>query len=180
MAENFKGKSIDIKKMGLYLILLLALLRFLIYPLHDSLQEKRVLLDEWYENYRLKSRVFEKLKEGQTEKAAIERSTLLSHFYDQGVSSSYIQVEVLGQIQKLAEKNGLTLLNFEMLEPVVGKGVSEIPILIRLKGPPGPLIEILKAIEQGEKVLGIRSLEISRADPDLNFFLTLSSFRMEK
>lgn len=180
MAENLKQKNIDIKKIGIYLIIILALLRFLIYPLHASLQEKKVLLGERHESYRLKSRVFEKQREDQGEKGAVERSALLPHLYDRGVSYSNIQVEVLGQAQKLAEKNGLAILNFEILEPIVGKGISEPPILIRLKGQPGPFIEILKAIEKGEKALSVRSMEITRSDPDLNFSLTISSFRLEK
>ena len=180
MADNFKQNNIDIKKIGIYLIIILALLRFLIYPLHASLQEKKVLLGEWYESYRLKSRVFEKQREDQGEKGIIERSALLPHLYDKGVSYSNIQVEVLEQLKKLAEKNGLTILNFEILEPIVGKGISELTILIRLKGQPGPFIEILKAIEKGEKALSVRSMEISRSDPDLNFSLTISSFRLEK
>lgn len=180
MAENLKSKNVEIKKIGIYLILLLALLRFLIYPLHDSLQEKRVLLGEWHESYRLKSRVFDKQKEDQAEVGAVERRSLLPHLYDKGTPYSNIQVEVLEQVQKLAEKNGLTILNFEIFEPILGKGISELPVLIRLKGQPGPFIEILKAIEKGERALSVRSMEIARSDPDLTFFLTISSFRLER
>lgn len=180
MAENLKPKNIDIKKIGIYLIIILALLRFLIYPLHASLQEKKVLLGEWFESYRLKSRVFEKQREDQGEKSAVERSALFPHLYDKGIPYSDMQVEVLEQLQKLAEKNGLNILNFEILEPIVGKGISEVPILIRLRGQPGPFIEILKAIEKSERALSFRSMEISRSDPDLNFSLTISSFRLEK
>lgn len=180
MAENLKQKNIEIRVIGIYIIIILALLRFLIYPLHASLLEKKVLLGEWYESYRLKSRVFEKQRENQGEKGIIERSALLPDINDKGIPYSNMQVEVLERLQKLAEKNGLTILNFEILEPIVGKGISEVPILIRLRGQPGPFIEILKAIEKSERALSFRSMEITRSDPELNFSLTISSFRLEK
>jgi hypothetical protein len=180
LADNFKPKNIDIKKIGIYLIIILALIRFLIYPLHASLQEKRILLGEWYESYRLKSRVSEKQREDQGEKGIVERSALFPHIYDKGVPYTNIQVEVLEQVLKIAEKDGLTILNFEMLEPGVGKGVSEVPVLVRLKGPPGPFIEILETIEKGEKALSIRSLEITKSGEDQVFSLTLSAFRLER
>lgn len=180
MADNFKPKNIDIKKIGIYLIIILALIRFLIYPLHASLQKKRVLLGEWYESYRLKSQVQERQKRDQGEKTLLGKDALLPYLYDKGILYSNIQSEIIEQIINIAGKKGLTVLNFEMLEPGVGKGVSEVPVLVRLKGPPGPFIEILKAIEKGEKALSVRSMEISRSDPDLNFSLTISSFRLEK
>jgi len=180
LAETSQKEHIRIRVIGIYVIIILALIRFLVYPLNAALQGEKTLLGEWYESYRLKSRVFEQQKEDQGEKGIIERSALLPHIYDKGIPHSNMQVDVLEQTKKLIEKNGLTVLNFEILEPIVGKGISEVPILIRLRGQPGPFIEILKAIEKGERALSIRSMEITRSGPDLNFSLTISSFRLEK
>ena len=179
MAENLKEKNIEIKRIGIYVIIILALIRFLIYPLHASLQEKKVLLGEWYENYRIKSQVFERQREGQGIKIVVEKNALFPHLYDKEGPNSYIQSDVLEWITKIAEKKGLTILNFEMLEPIVGKGVSELPILVRLKGAPGPFIEILEAIEKSERVLGIRSMEITKSGQDQLYSLTISAFRVE-
>ena len=180
MAENLKQKNIEIKRIGIYIIIILALIRFLIYPLHASLREKKVLLGEWNENYRIKSQVLEKQRENLGEKTVLKKDALFPYLYDKGVPNSYIQSDVLEQVTKLAEKKGLTVLNFEMLEPVAGKGISEVPVLIRLKGKPGGFIEILKAIEMGKKILSVKSMEINRADPDFTFSLTLSAFRVER
>jgi Tfp pilus assembly protein PilO len=172
-------KKIEIKRIGVYIIILLALIRFLIYPLNASLREKKVLLGEWSENYRLKAQVFDRQKEGRQEKIVVEKSALFSHLFDKGVSNSYIQSDVLEWITNIAEKKGLTIMNFEMLEPIAGKGVSEIPILVRLKGMPGPFIEILEAIEKGERALSIRSMEVNKMGQDQVFSLTISAFRVE-
>lgn len=170
----------DIKKIGIYLIIILALVRFLIYPLHASLHNKRVLLDEWYESYRLKSQVQERQKRDQGEKALLGKDALLPYLYDKGILYSNIQSEIIEQIINIAGKKGLTVINFEMLEPGVGKGVSEVPVLVRLKGPPGAFIETLETIEKSEKALSVRSMEITKSGQDQVFSLTLSAFRLEK
>lgn len=177
MAET--PKKINIRVLGIYLIILLALIRFVIYPLHESLQEKKILLNEWNKSYKVKSQVFERLKGSQELKNVVEKSELFPQLFDKGVSNSYIQSHILEWIIKMAEKKGLTVVNFEMLEPVVGKSISEVSILIRLKGMPDQVIEILEAIEKDERVLSIRSMEISRSGQDQVFSLTLSAFRIE-
>jgi hypothetical protein len=45
---------------------------------------------------------------------------------------------------------------------------------------PGPFIEVLEAIEQGERALSIISMEITKGERDQLFSLTISAFRLEK
>ena len=44
---------------------------------------------------------------------------------------------------------------------------------------PGPVIEILEAIEKGERALSIRSIEVNKMGQDQVFSLTISAFRVE-
>jgi len=161
---------------GLYILVILALLRFLIFPLHGAVEKKKILLSEQLETYRLKYQIQERQRGNQGPNLIVEKSVLFPSLYDKGNSYSFIQSDVM----KLAEKTGLTVQNFEMLVPSAGKGISEVPVLIRLKGQPGGFIEILKAIEMGKKILTIKSMEINRTDPDFTFSLTLSAFRVER
>lgn len=179
MAETFDQKPIQIRMIGIYIIIILALLRFLIFPLHGGIQEKKIVLGEQQETYSLKYQAFERQRENPGEKSGVEKGALLPQLYDKGTSSSYIYSEVLEQVTKLAEKRGLIVVNFEMLEPVAGKIISEIPILVRLRGQPGPFIEVLDTIKNGEKLLNIRSMEITKTGQDQFFSLTISAFRME-
>jgi len=179
MAETLK--KINIRAIGIYLVIILAILRILIYPLHATLQEKRVLLDERKESYRLKLQVMEKQLKGQKEEKVVQKKALLPHLYDKGIQASYIQSEILEKVTRIAEGKGLNIINFEMLEPVLGKHLSEIPILVRLRGPSRGFIEALEWVEKSERVLSIRSMEISKeVTGDQLFSLTLSAFRMEK
>jgi hypothetical protein len=165
---------------GLYILVILALLRFLIFPLHGAVEKKKILLEEQLETYRLKYQIQERQRGNQGPNLVVEKSVLFPSLYDKGNSYSFIQSDVIEQVMKLAEKTGLTVQNFEMLVPSAGKGISEVPVLIRLKGQPGGFIEILKAIEMGKKILTIKSMEINRTDPDFTFSLTLSAFRVER
>jgi Tfp pilus assembly protein PilO len=183
LAETPDQKPVQIRVIGIYVIIILALLRFLIFPLQGAIQEKKVLLGEQQETYNLKYRAFERQRENQREKrgmeTGVEKDDLLPQLYDKGTSNSYIYSEVLEQVTKFAEKRGLIVVNFEMLEPVAGKIISEIPILVRLRGQPGPFIEVLDTIKNGEKLLNIRSMEITKTGQDQFFSLTISAFRVE-
>jgi Tfp pilus assembly protein PilO len=183
LAETPDQKPVQIRVIGIYVIIILALLRFLLFPLHGSIQEKKIVLGEQQETYSLKYQVFERQRENQREKrgmeTGVERDDLLPQLYDKGTSNSYIYSEVLEQVTKFAEKRGLIVVNFEMLEPVAGKNISEIPILVRLRGQPGPFIEVLDTIKNGEKLLNIRSMEITKTGRDQFFSLTISVFRVE-
>ena len=183
LAETTDQKPIQIKVLGIYAIVILALLRFLIFPLHDTIEEKKAVLGEQQETYNLKYQVFERQRENQVVKAGkgpgVEKEVLLPHLYDKGVSNSTIYSDVLEKVTKLAENKGLTVISFETLEPAAGKNVSEVPILVRLKGQPGPFIEVLDTVEKSGKVLSIRSMEISKSGQDQVFSLTISAFRVE-
>ena len=136
------------KIIGLYAIIILALLRFLIYPLNSALQEKRVLLGEQFESYQIKGQILDRQSKNREEKVVVE-------------------------------KKGLLVLNFEMMDPLSGKNITEVSVSVRLKGKAGAFIEILEDLEKSEKVLGIRSLEITKSEPDHVFYLILSGFKME-
>lgn len=180
MAETPKQEQIQIKVIGIYIVVILILLRFLIYPLQAAVQEKKTLLRDLSETYQIKSQVQERQKRDQGEKTLLGKDALLPYLYDKGTLYSNIQSEIIEQIIKIAREKGSTVINFEMLEPGVGKGVSEVPVLVRLKGSPGPLLETLETIEKAEKVLSIRSMEVARSGQEGVVTLTLSAFRLEK
>ena len=180
MAEEPRQERLQIRVIGIYIIVILILLRFLVYPLPAAIQEKKTLLVDLYETYRLKSQVQERQKADQGQKPSSDKDPLLLRLYDKGIPYSNIQSDIIEQIIKTAGEKGLTVINFEILEPGVGKDVSELPVVVRMKGAPGPLIEILETIEKSEKVLSVRSMEIAKSGQDQTFSLTLSAFRLER
>ena len=183
MAETINEKPIQIKVLGIYIIITLALLRFFVVPLHSTIQEKKAVLEEQQETYNIKYQVFERQRENQGKKTrtetGVDKNTVLLQLYGKGTPNSYIYSEVLERVTKLAEGRGLTVVNFETLEPVAGKTISEVPIVVRLRGQPAPFIEVLDVLKKSEKLLSIRSTEITKTGQDQFFSLTISAFRVE-
>ena len=169
----------QLKIIGLYAIIILVLLRFLIYPLNSALQEKRVLLGEQFESYQIKGQILDRQSKNREEKVVVEKKDILPHLYEKTIPNFHIQSDILEQVIKIAEKKGLLVLNFEMMDPLSGKNITEVSVSVRLKGKAGAFIEILEDLEKSEKVLGIRSLEITKSEPDHVFYLILSGFKME-
>lgn len=177
LLDTTKG---NLKTIGLYLVIILGLVRFLIYPLQGSVKEKKILWDERLESYRLKVLVSQRQKEAPEEKKSVDKSALSPHLFAKGIKATQIQSDVLEQFIKLAEKNGLKVINFEISEPIIGKGLTELPFMIRLQGQPWGLLETIKAGEKEEKVLNLKSIEINRLGADLSFSLTYSLFRLDQ
>lgn len=176
----------EIRSIGVYLIVILALIRFLVYPLYASVDGGKKMLAEQYESYQVKTSLLErqildkKKQERGSKTPAIDQHTVLSKFYDKGIRYSSIQADIIESLVKLVENKGMMVLDFELLEPVAGQNISEVPVLIRISGRPGPFIDVLGETELSDKALIIKSMEINKVGSDFRFFVTLSAFRKER
>lgn len=175
----------EIRNIGIYLIVALALIRFLIYPLHASVDGKKKMLAEQIETYQIKTSLLgkhlsDKQKQAVGRKPATDQRAVLSKAYEKGSRFSRIQADTVESFVKLAEKKGLMVLDFELLEPATGRTISDVPVLIRISGQPGAFIDLLADIEQNDKALKVKTMEINKVGADFRFFVTLSAFRMEQ
>ena len=170
------------KVIGLYAVIILALVRFVVYPLHDAGAKKQVLFTDLYETYQLK--VQHSTRQGlnkdkpvnvRTGKEVVGRS-----LYEKVMPFSAIQADVLENIIKIAEKNGLTVQNFEMQEPTTGTVISDVPVLIRLTGKPEHQIKLIKTVLSDERIMLMKSLDMSKTGKDITLAMTMVAFRMEK
>ena len=168
-----------IKDYGVAVILILAVLRLVIYPLHATVKDRKMILADQQQTFLTKSRLLEKARftrstdgGGNVEK---ERST----FYSQDWRLSSIQAEMLSAISNAAAKKGLTISGFEIPEAITVNGVGEITVVLRFSGDARSCIELLKSIRDSKKMMLVKSMEISSGAREMNFVLTISSFRTE-
>jgi len=169
------------RAVGFYLILLLVLMRFLVYPLNTAVAGRKVNIAEQYENYKLKYRLLERQKgEKQNTRPIVDKTALFPQVYEKGVGYSHIQADILEEITKFVEAKGMTVLNFEMQEPIIGKEVSEVPVIIRIQAKPSGIMETMEMIERNRKALRIKSVEINKGGQDFQLALTIAAFRVEK
>ena len=178
MADLNRKKTL--RTVGLYILVILALARFLIYPMNAAVAGKKVSLDEQYESYTLKYRLLERQKGDQSGGAKVDKTLLFPHLYEKSINYSRIQTDILEKVIKFAEKKKMILYNFEMPEPAIGKNVSEVPVIVRFQGKPLDFMETLEMLEKDTMILRIKSTEISKIGKDFNYLLTICAFRVEK
>ena len=178
MADLNRQKAL--RTVGLYILVVLALARLLLYPMDAAVAAKKVSLAEQYESYKLKYRLSERQKADHASRTSVDRTALLPQLYDKGIAYSHIQTDILEKVIKLAENKKMTLLNFELPEPAIGKSVTEVPVLVRFEGRPLDFMETLEMIEKDTMVLRIKSTEVSKTGKDFHYSLTISAFRVEK
>ncbi len=175
------GKQEQIRTVGIYLIIVLALLRFLIYPLYTGLEKQKQLLDEQQKNYSLKLRVLNQQQRGEAQlNPVVEKEELSPCLYEKTQSLTQIQLDIVHRFNVLAKEKGGELVRFEMLETIPRNTLSEAPVTLWFSGQPQTLMNILQAAEKTGKALNVKGMEISKGTKDYLLSLTLSAYRLEK
>ncbi|OPY86680.1 MAG: hypothetical protein A4E72_01619 [Syntrophus sp. PtaU1.Bin208] len=176
-----EGKQERIRTIGIYLIIVLALLRFLIYPLYTGLEKQKQLLAEQQKNYSLKLRILNMQQRGETPlNPVVEKKELSPYLYEKTQSLTQVQLDIVHRLHALAKEKGGALVRFEMLETIPRNTLSEAPVTLWISGQPKALMDILQAAEKTGKALEIKGMEISKGTKDYLLSLTLSAYRMEK
>lgn len=173
------GDNNWVKSIGVYLIIILALLRFLIYPLHAAVKDRRVQFDERRETYMLKSRLLQQARRAMNTGPGKAMDKVRLSLYPREAGVSEIQADVLAAISQYAEQKGVTVSAFEMPEAVAGKKISEVSVIIRFTGSAKSFIELLTSIRDNKKILAVRTIDVSVNGQSMAFSMTVSTFRVE-
>ena len=168
-----------VKTIGVYIIVILALLRFLIYPLHAAIKDRRAIFADQQETYLLKSRLLQQARQTRDAEDVKDPDKMRSALYPRDMRISDIQTETLASLVKYAEKNGLNVLGFEMPEVAGSEKISEVPVVIRLSGNAESFIKLLKSIQGNKKILQVKVMDISVSGEGMTFLVTVNAFRME-
>ena len=177
MNSNLAG----IKALGPYAVILLVIIRFMIIPLHNSLANKKVLVQERQELLQSKQSVLQRqILEKGTRKAIVDKETIAKVFYAKDLPDTAIQAELVKNLIETAEKKKLTVINFELPDVAREKELSEVGAILRLKGQPLALVELLRAVDDWPKALKVKSLEFAKSGADYIVTLTVSGYRIER
>lgn len=170
------------KTLLLLSLFIIVILKFLIVPLRHSVDDKKALLSTAIETYRSKSMMLKAYKDTKSISAEDEmnKNLLLKSVYEKRIPFIAIQADVLQSILDAAEKEKLTVLNFEFPEAMPDKDISEIPVLVRLKGPHKAVIALLQAIEANRMALKCKQFEGQNSNQDFLISVLVTAFRMER
>jgi hypothetical protein len=170
----------DLKTLGVYLIVILAILKFALIPLDSSLKTKRAILNEYIDTYRMRSYMQGKHVPAPEANISVEEERrLLKLIAHKESPIPAIQSETLESVIKKAEKNGLTVVNFELPDAARGKNITGVSVLLRVKGMPKALVGLLKEIKTMERLTDVRAIETAKSGDEFIFTITLTTYRME-
>lgn len=175
----FKRERLRI--MGIYLIIILVFLRFVLWPLSSSVEDKTNLLDEYLETYRTMAMLVQRKKSGDDtidKSDTGQKKKLIASLYPKDSRISEIQPETIRAVLEIAEMNDLSVINFQLPDATISKDLSEVSIVIRLSGMPKAIINLLKEINQMEKLTDVRILQLIKSN-QLTLILTLTRYRIE-
>lgn len=157
-------------------------LKFLVIPLRHSVGNKESLLNASLDTYRSRSAMVRAYKEAKaaSDDEAARNQLLLKSVYEKKKPFIVIQSEVIQTIFDEAEKQKVTLLNFEFPDTIVDKEISETPVQVRFKGPHKGAIGLLKAIEASKTILRCKQFEAQNSGQDFLFSALVVAYRIER
>ena len=177
-----QDKQQKIKVIGLYVIIVLAVMRFLLYPLYGAVQSAKTLLADEYANYHAKQQLLVKYRQaGEAARpATVSSQAIVPRLYEKGIPIATIQAEVLESLLKKADLCRLTVQNYETPEAAGGKSMGVIPVVIRVQGSAEGFIQFLQEISKEKKVLSVQSMEVRTIGAETRYDLTIAAFRLLK
>lgn len=176
----FKRERLRI--IGIYLIIILCLLMFVLSPLNKSLKDKKTILNGYLEAYETKAMLVQRKKQvdkTMSKSISEQEKELLASLYTKDSLVSEIQIKTLKAITKSVEKHGLELVNFQFPEKAVSKDLGEVSIIVNIKGMPKAIIGLLKEINQMAMITDVKNLQITSSRKQYTVGLTLANYRIE-
>jgi Tfp pilus assembly protein PilO len=171
-----------LRLLGIYVIVILMVLRFFVVPYSHSLQSKKELLESLVETYQSNTQRISNL---ENQKKVQQEETLLQiqldkDFYPKSMPYTIIQVNLLKKLIEKAAKNKLDFVNFELPEVNTGKNVSQIKVVLRLNGEPKDFVNFLGSLNKLNKKTDITSLQITKAMQNKFLYtITFAVYRIE-
>lgn len=177
--------GINLKTAGLYLVAILVIFRFILLPLDSSINNRAVLLNEHTETYRARLAMLERQGgqarvKGKNKASEEEDKKVIESLYPKDLPYTVIQSEMLMELMKEAEKEGLTVFNFELAEIAPGEALSEVSVVLRLNGFPQELIKFMGLLEKLPKKISLRAFQADKNAAQFLFTLTLTAYRVER
>lgn len=164
----------QLKKIGLYLLIVLSIIRFVSVPLNNTVKEKKTTIGQYLDTYQSKVELLKRHRPSEDAPELGGISTKLLH--SNGKRDSTVQTEILSFTTRTAEEEGLSVINFELIEAVEEPLYKEIPIFIRLKGNIENSLEFFKAIQKKTPVLRTIDMEFVVGREDCRINLRLAGY----
>lgn len=168
----------EFRKIAIYLVIILVIIRFLVAPQVSALNDKKALYREVKETYQNKLKL---LKQSDEEDLNSKLQFKKEWIYEKKISYIEIQTKLLHHILSIAEREGLSILNYELPEVTISKGsITDVPVIVRLRGKPQGINGLIIELMNMEKKFVFKQFETFKYDQDIGFTFNIIVFRAEK
>lgn len=165
-----------LKTPGIYIVIMLTVIRFLIVPLHHNLTAKKIVFADKIEVYNTKKAFLDRQGGEGRKDIPADKGKLTELLYAKAQPASAVQAEVLKDLIERANKKGLTLASFELPEVIPGKSLTEVNVVLRFSGRASVVIEFLGELEKQKRRLNPKIFEIYTSGEEQFVNLTVSAF----
>lgn len=160
-----------LKKILLYVLIILLVIRFFFVPLYREYKEKK-------ETLLRKVKAYENTLILQSKNPVVSDDLINRVYYKEEIS--LIQTLLVSYIEDFCKKNNIMLANFDLIEPSKYGQVTEINIALKLEGKPSQIIKFLDDIKRYPKILDVKNFEALETEHRYTFTIVLSTYRIEK
>ncbi len=169
-----------LKIVAIYILAILLVLRLAVVPLYGSVKAKKELLKDYTNTYNTKVQALERHRAEKAQSGVGDMKQLIDALYTKDEPLSTIQSDTLMRLTTAAEEKGLTVVSYEMSEVSGSKVISEVPVLIRLRGEPKKFNELLTEISNWDKKVKFKQFDVSNTPQGIQYMLVITVFRAEK
>lgn len=174
-------KSIDRKKLGIYIIIILSILRFIIYPMNEKIKEDKSKLNSKLKDYMEDIKLYTS-KKIETPKEETKSSKIsIENLHKSDEKAKDIQISIAKIVKKYAKKNNISIQSIEMPKPSKTKYIEQIDVKIRLSTQdPYKIFSLLQYLEAMPKYTIIRETQINAFGANVNFYFTITTYKLVK
>jgi len=182
IGSNFKSyyEKVDRKKLLVYTLIILTILRFVVYPLKEHVKEDKETLQSKLKNYMEDIKLYTSKKpiNINVEK---ETSVSIENLHTQDEKAKEIQINLVKIVKSYAKKNNLNLQNIEIPKPTKAKYLEQIDVKVSINTQdPYKVFSLMEYLEALPKYTVIKETQISAFGPNISFTLTISTYKLER
>jgi hypothetical protein len=154
----------NLKKIGLYLLIILSVARFAVVPAWTAVERRKAVAEDSLNTYASKMDLLQRYLAVDMKDDPAINNELATLIYPKGSNRTAIQTEMVNFLTKAADGNSIAVQNFQLLEGTEDPVLIEASVLVRIQGQLKPAYKFLKAIQDARPALRIKSIEINSQD----------------
>ena len=182
IGSNFKSyyEKVDRKKLLVYTLIILTILRFVVYPLKEHVKEDKETLQSKLKNYMEDIKLYTSKKPININMEK-ETSVSIENFHTQDEKAKEIQINLVKIVKSYAKKNNLNLQNIEIPKPTKAKYLEQIDVKVSINTQdPYKVFSLMEYLEALPKYTVIKETRISAFGPNISFTFTISTYKLER